>query len=355
MRKLLLWFRLLIKRQLKNPFTIALLIGLPILTAIAVNIPHANESGVPTIGIVTVDDDELTYKITDYLVNNYSALNFITYNSQDELHADIQKGNVSCGYIFSENLTQKLDNKSYKGSIILLKSSSEFITSLSNEVVFASLFREYAKNIALNYIQTEALFSSIRTKALELTANKYDYYINGAATFHIDFNTLDTDSSDVVLNSIEVQTSTLPIRGVLSVLVFVAGIFGCIQWFKDFEHGVFAPMSYTFRIISRPLYILAPTLLFAISMLATLLLSGTSVNLLTELVSMIIYVLLITIFGLLLSCLVRSSNQLIVLTPILIICSLILCPIFVDIRPFLPISSYINKLLVPHYYLQWFF
>ena len=353
MNKIILWFFLLVKRQLKNIVLLIFLIGLPLCAFIISHIPKALESGAPRIGIVLLDLDSTSVDTANSLISDSSVLEFYTCDSSEELYRSIENGDTDCGYIFSKDLTNQLDNKSYKGCITLIKNSSEFISSLSNEILFSALFRVYGKNIATNYINESTLFSSIKSSAIKMTNEKYDYYVNGAATFHIDYNTLSDNGDTNSLSTIKVEKSSFPLRGILAILIFVAGLFGCVQWLKDSENGVFAPMSYSFQRISRILYIVIPTLLFAISSLLTIYLANVQVSLWVELKSMILYILLIIVFCSLLSYIIRKSSLMISLIPIFIIGSLVLCPVFINIATFLPVANILNKLFLPYYYLMW--
>jgi len=353
MNKILLWFFLLIKRQLKNIVLLIFLIGLPLCAFIITHIPKALESSSPRIGIVLLDRDATSVSTADALLGDTSVFEFYSCDSAEALYTSIENGDTDCGYIFSKDLTKQLDSKSYKGCITVIKNSSEFISSLSNEILFSALFRVYGKNIAINYINESSLFSSIKASAIKITNEKYDYYVNGAATFHIDFNTLESNGDTNSLNAIAVEKSSFPVRGILSILIFVAGLFGCVQWLKDSEDGVFAPMSYSFHRISRILYIMIPTLLFAISSLITIYLANVQVSPWIELKSMFLYVLLIIVFCILLSYVIRKSTLLISLIPIFIIGSLVLCPVFINIAAFLPVANILNKLFLPYYYLMW--
>ena len=353
MKKIVLWFFLLLKRQLKNIVLLIFLIGLPLCAFIITHIPKALDSSAPRVGIVLLDRDSTSVSTANSLISDTSVLEFYTCDSADELYQSIENGDTDCGYVISKDLTKQLDSKSYQGCITLIKNSSDFISSLSNEILFSALFRVYGKNIATNYINGSSLFSSINTSAIKMTNEKYDYYVNGAATFHIDFNTLSNDGDTNSLSAIEVEKSSFPIRGILAILIFVAGLFGCVQWLKDSEDGVFAPMSYSFHRISRILYIIIPTLLFAISSLITIYLANVQVSPWVESKSMSLYILLIIVFCLLLSYIIKKSTLLISLIPIFIIGSLVLCPVFINVAVFLPVTNILNKLFLPYYYLMW--
>ena len=358
MKKIILWFLLLQKRQLHHITLTALLILIPVTALIAQQIPAMQEQTIPRVGIVLTDEDELAVKTANALSHNQKSVEFYLCDSIEQLQNDILNKDADCGYVFSEGLTAKLDKKSYKGCISLLKSTPGMIPALSSEILFSEMFRIYGKNIVTNYIAKDDLFSELRADAISKAGEQYDYYLNGAATFHINFRTLGQDVTEVSDDLASVadtsSAAAFPVRGILAVILFMSGLLGCIQWLKDSENGVFAPMSYAFIHISRFLYILAPVLLFACSSLLTIYISGVQTGLLHEVIGMVLYTILILAFCILITFFVPKSMILVSLLPVLILGSLILCPVFINMAQFVPIVNIINKLFIPFYYLRMF-
>lgn len=353
MNKIILWLFLLIKRQLKSKAFTLFLIAIPLCIFIITHIPKALDTSVPRIGIVLLDTDEISVKAAETLIQNSSVLGFYLCNSTEELYDNIKSGDTECGYVFPKDFTRKLDTRTYSETITVISNSSNFVSSISNEVVFSAIFREYGKNIAMNYVNTTSIFSSMKADALKMTAEKYDKYIDGAATFHINYNTLSNDGETENLNDIKSTNYVFPIRGILAILIFIAGLFGCVQWLKDSENGIFAPMSYSFQHISRLLYTMIPTCLFMISSLLTIYLARLQTSFFIELRSMLYYFFLIVVVNTLLTYIIKKSRILVSIIPVLIIGSLIFCPIFINLENYLPLTNIMNKLFLPYYYLMW--
>ena len=353
MKKIVMWIYLLTKRQLKNKAFTLLLMIMPVYTLIISNIPQMTEDSHPRVGIIMSDEDITTVHTVQKLVDGQYALEFYIAESYQQLVEDVISGRTECGYMFSKNMTDKLDQKQYAGSIIAIKNSSSLLSSLSNEVVFSTMFRIYAKTIASRYVGESEIFTDVRTEALEIVSKNYDFYIDGAATFHIDFQTLAVTGKDAIQNDIEVRTSSFPVRGILSILIYLSGLFGTIQWLKDCENGIFSTMSYSFRNSSRVIYVLIPTVLISISSVMTMMAAGVHTSLVVELVMMVIYVIANAVFSTCMSYVVPSSKRMVSTIPIFIIGSLTLCPVFIDITTYLPIAAWLNKLFLPYYYLTW--
>lgn len=354
MKKTALWFYLLTKRQLKNIILLAFLFAMPVTAFIITRIPPSDDSGRPRIGIVFDATDETAAKTVDFLVNDDPSIEFYVSPDEKSLVMDIDKGIAECGYILPGDLTKRLNTRSYRGSITLIRKSSDFLPSVTNEIVFSALFRVYGKDIASGWIKKSPIFSDFRTGALQMLDEKYDYYLDGAATFHIDFKTLSSEGTTKPLDA-ETKAPVFPLRGILAVLIYVSGLFGCIQWLRDSEKGVFLAMSRYFRLSGRILYVFIPAMLFGISGLATISLSGLWIGFPNECITMLLYVCLITTFGALFSCLIRKSSYMASLMPVFILGSLVLCPVFIDLNAFFPMTGILNKLFLPYYYLSWIY
>ncbi len=359
MKHLWLWIHLLAKRQLHHKVMAFFLIIMPIAALIIINIPAMVSDGIPKVGIMLSDEDNTAIAIKDELIDTSASLQFVLYTDEREMTDDITNATLQCGYIFNPNITQRLDSSDYTGVITLVNNNSSFISSMSNEIVFAALFRTYAKNIGVAWIQNNISLPSIQEITTEKFLAKYDDYIHGSATFHLEYEVLDQHSTnqsndtpiDNGVKEIEVKNVTFPIRGILAILILIAGLFGVIQWISDKNSDVFAPMSHNLIIISRLLYTLVPSVMYGLSAIITLYISKTAGNIIHELLSMLIYILIITLVGFVLTLIVKKSGFIISLIPVIIIGSLVFCPVFLDISVYVPFVNVINKLFLPYYYL----
>lgn len=347
MKRVLLWLWLLIKRQLKSPAVVGFLVGMPVVCLLVTAISSMQEDGVPRVGLVTVGTDETAYKTVERLTSGNYAVLFYEAPSAEILAESILKGETAHGYIFSGQLTQKLDDRNLKGSILLLKENSGFLSAMTNEIVFAELFRVYGLNIALNYVAESDLFARVRPAAMDAVKERYVRYGEGSETFHLDFEMLEDSGNTTELES---SGAVFPIRGVLSVLVFMAGLYGGVWWKTEQEEGLFVAIPRKLMRWGRLLYIFVPTFLFAVSAELTLALTHTG-NFPLELLKMLGYVCLITGFTVVLTWLLPGSKWLLSALPVFALASLIICPVFVNLTTVIPGLRYLCWGLVPYYYL----
>lgn len=347
-KRIFLWIYLLIKKQLKNPAILVLLIGIPIVSGIAANMNSLSGKPVPNVGIVVNDNDSIAVDTANSLINGDYSVKFYISPSRDELKKDIMNKKAECGYVFGENLSEKILNNTYEGSVELIVNSSDFIASMTNEMVFAAMFKNFAPDVAKEYLKKSDIFSRNKDIAITRFEQNYEKYKNSDETFHIDFSMLD-DSMETV--EIKDSTGRFPLKGIMAVLIYVAGMFGMVTYYMDKEKGTFVTMTESMNRVGRVLYAFIPTLLFGISAQLALLLSKDEA-VLTDVIKMPLYIIAVTAFSWLLGCILRSSRKLISVIPVLVIACFVLCPIFVNVSAYVPALKYVARLLVPYYYIM---
>ena len=97
MKRLLYWLYLLVKRQLKNPVIVVVLIAMPVAALIITNTASFKEKEPVRVGIVLEDDDKIAIMTRDYLVNGDYSVQFYEAESQEKLYQDIMNKYTECG------------------------------------------------------------------------------------------------------------------------------------------------------------------------------------------------------------------------------------------------------------------
>ena len=88
MKRLLYWLYLLVKRQLKNPVIVVVLIAMPVAALIVTNTASLKEKEPVRVGIVLEDDDKIAIMTRDYLVNGDYSVQFYEAESQEKLEQE---------------------------------------------------------------------------------------------------------------------------------------------------------------------------------------------------------------------------------------------------------------------------
>lgn len=343
------WALLICKHILKLPIISAMLLLIPALTIIVQALPEEGSASGTAIGIYFEEADELSCKMEDELLHSEGAFSFISYGSHEDLIDDVMLGKLECGYIFDSDFSDKINKGKYDKAITLVKSPATIFDSAANELVFAALIRQSGYNILHKYAEIDELSSSQREELISSLFTAYDSYCSSGETFHLDIITAEGISiNDEAGSSLGI---TFPLRGVLAILIFLAGMTGCAAWLKDREKGLFAPRPHTFYILSRILYPLLPTVLFLLCSELAMFISGSAYSPASELLLSIRYIVLITAFANLCSLILKRSTLVISLIPVLILGSLIFCPVFVNMESFLPMLRFVSHLFLPRYFL----
>ncbi|BCZ44893.1 hypothetical protein psyc5s11_09600 [Clostridium gelidum] len=339
---------LFIKRLIKNPAFICMLIILPLLITMFSKVDTKEEKRI-IVGIYH-EEEQLSKLICENLQDKDGYIKFLIYDNKAEMIEDVETKKLECAYIFPLDFQNRLDNYKIKKCITCIESPSTILSSLSDEVVFAGIIGEYGKNIAVDFAKENNIVVGDGASNSENIARNYELFNTPEKTFSIDYKYIETDEGNSA--GIKDGTNTYAIRGIVSVLILISGLFGAIKWFEDEKIGLYSSFNSEAKVIIGFISILAPTMLMAISGIITIYLSNTYTYMSIEIIAMGLYVLLVCGFSYLLKLIVKSGTDICVMLPVITIGSLIFCPVFIDASKFIPFISWINKLFPPFYYLN---
>lgn len=343
------WTLLLGKHILKMPILPILLAGIPLLAIITSHIPAADTRSGVEVGIYFSKEDELSGTLYNKLLESGDAFSFLRYEDKEKMIEDVKLGALECAYVFDEEFWTAVTTGNYKKSVQSYVSPATIFNSAANELIFSCLIQISGYEIIGGYLHTESFPEEAAAEAEEYLYDAYEAYCRGGETFHLDI---------VTMNGISINQEgsdslgiTFPLRGMLSILIFLAGMLGSVAWLNDNEQGIFAPRSVSFKLLSRILYIALPALLFLLCSQLTLFLTGNSRSFLMEFGLSLRYLALIVVFCSLCSLLLKKSSRMTALIPVLTLGSLVFCPVFVNIESFLPMLKFVSRLFLPRYFL----
>ena len=350
MKRVLFWIYLMIKKQISNPFIVCLLIAIPLATLIAKNIPAMNKTDKLRVGICLTDNDETVKDTTEKLVNGNYPVEFYYCPSREDLVNDIMNKKAECGYVFGSNLQKRLLDGEIEGLMECVINESNYVSSMTNEIVFATLFKESADDILEKFIRTESTFSKATERSLEIAKYRYEKYLEGDETFHLDFKVIDTNNDGSATRQIDQRAGKFPLKAVLTILVFVSGLFGVAWFIEDENKGTYATLSKGYKILGKPVYAFIGAILFWFSSTLALIISGENIGIKEVLIG-IFYVVLVTIYAWILGLIFRKLNLFIGVSLVLLIACFIFCHVFMNISLYLPSAKYIRAILLPNYFI----
>lgn len=343
-----IWFCLSCKRQLKHPGYLILLLILPVVLYGAGKAVPKDEEGV-RIALYSEGGD-LAERTVDSLMERDSVFEFYRCNSLDELEKEVSSKQAECGYVFHEDLEERLNQEKYRRSIGLCTSPSTVLAPLASETVFAALMEQYGDVILENYTKEKLAFEPLdKDQAWEELDELFDTYQTNHSTFAFAYDFIDGG----IMQGVSVKTG-FPVRGVAAVMVFIAGIFASVMLLEDEKKGLYIPVPYAQKIWCKAASVLSLVALAAASGLVSLKVTGNMNQIGYEILCMAVYVLLVSVFAFLLKSVIRNTAVICCLIPFFIIGSLILCPVFLDVGQWLPDIKAVQRLFLPYYYLKMF-
>lgn len=354
MKRFFLMFYLLCKRQLKHVALTILLFAMPVIGMIYNLLPSMHENGVISIALYASDDNKTALDAIELLVSKESEINFYRCDSEEELENAVISREAQGGYIFDDNLKENLLNSDLKDNITLVQNGSSIVTQTTNEIVFSAVLSSITKDISIKYMKDNSFFTPDKwDMAVTHFSRTFETLYNNGSSLKLFFKTLNVaDDGTYSTTSFGTKVLEFPIRNIMVVIIFIACLLGAANWISDKESGVFAPMPKTLVTACRPLYILVPALMFGLSGIVTIAASGNFTSFSAEFGVMAVYVIINVAFGTLMTFIFKKSRTITALLPVFILCSLLFCPVFLDLSIYIPAVNVLNKFLPPYYYMH---
>ena len=352
MKKTMTWLFILTKRTLKSPLLLILLFVMPILAVVVNNLPGFDTELAYCAGIYLEGDDKLSVDLKNDLIKGDDVFKFVEYTDLDQMYEDVRSEKINCGYVLPANFSHRTSISQCSECITVIKPPNSNIQPAVNEFVYAALIRLQNEYILPGFVKNTGLFEELTTEQVDSLLAYYNTYADSDRTFKAIFQSYGV--AGITEQKGSTQSVTFPLRGILAIMVFLAGIFGAATFMMDREKGIFDTISIKYRILCQVVYILIPSFLFGACALLTLGLSGMFTLPMVEILAMLLLIVLVTLFGQVLIFATRNSKICIACIPGMLIGSLIFCPVFLHASSYVPAAKFIEKLFVPFYYLSIF-
>lgn len=354
MKKITTWIYIISKSILKNPLLIILIVCIPLFAVIIGMYGSEDSDSGYKAGIYLEKDnnDETALMLADNLLNSDGAVGFKSYDSLDDMYRDVMSEKIVCGYIFPDTLSYMGVDEDCDDTFYIIKQSGSSIQAAINELIYSRLIRIQGYDIITDYMISENIFKETDTESIKELTELYEEFLDGSETFNVIFETYGVTGLEETDGS--ATTIAFPVRGILSILIFLAGLLGGVMYLHNREKGVFEALSSNYRIFCHVLYIAIPIVLFALSVLLTLGVSGNFTTPVIELPAMLLYIIIAALFCYAFTLLIKKSSTLTACIPVLMLGCLIFCPVFINASSYFPAASVIEKLFMPYYYLNLF-
>lgn len=303
-----------------------------------------------TVGIYVEGTGEKTSEIVTSLLDNYDSVSFYMCDSLSELKEKVATKEYECGYYFNRDFEKNLRNNNLDEIVDVYFSPSTFFTAMTNEYVFSEIFKEYAFNELIEYISDKDIFyiSDVDSLRNELRPS-YDYYLNSDETFS--YNFIDSDYKTIDNSKIMSSYILFSIKGLVALFIMFAGFIGTFNLYKDEKIQIFRAFKKGEILLCKMSEIFSMTFIAGIVGFITLLLCGQlGNNIGLEILRFLLYACICTIYCYVLHKIVPNSYAFAALIPILVLGSIIFCPIFIDISDVIPMAKYVSYGFLPKYF-----
>ncbi len=354
MKRFFLWQFMLNKRLLHKKEFLILLCLIPLLV-VGMTLISKEDSGVVTVLLCMEDEkDTLSVEIIAGMLEEDSIIQYKLVN-KEEAYSAVRSGNADCAWIFREDFQNKLIGTFAGGEeeekpVIVVAQEDNVALQLARTKLYGNIFPKLAFLLCEDYLETE-VFEGEPISAEKLQ----EYYKSNAVegglvqVVYVAPDELDDLSKATVKGKQESFSYLLtPIRGLLMILLIVAGLVVTMYYMQDGERGMFAWIPVHKRRWLLYSYVLGAVTDTAVVVLLSLMISEGKVLSLREFLVFILYIPVTAVFCEFVKIICCKKENLAKSIPLLSIAMLGLCPVFLNLgRGFVP-----QYLFPPTYYLR---
>lgn len=341
MKPMWMWFWLSLKRCFKRPMFLCLLLLLPVMT-VALRAVARQDSGFLHIVLSQEMADDTAATVMDSLQRDTQFLRFSVCEDPRTAVRLVENGKADAAWIFTGNLAEKAAAfaQEFEAEDVLVRvveRESTLLLRLAREKLTGALYAHCAKQVYLQYAETETTVGSLPDERL---SENYDTGFEAVELFSF----RDPDGGDA---AVAAGYLTAPVRGVLAVLMVLCALATALFFGQDEERGMLSWVPLSRRLFVECAYLSAAITAVTATAFLSLAASGLLGVWYREILLIVLYAVCCVWFAVLLRCLVRRLHLFAALVPLLAVGMLALCPVFFEMKQ----ALWLQLLFPPTYYL----
>ena len=323
-------YLLLLKRLFKKKSYILMLLMVPLMV-IALKGMGSGDAGLMTIGVYIPGEDYASGALKENIETEPGSFRYFFYDNPDKLIADVKSQKLSEGWICPDNLDEAVEKIVASGQtdekieIIIREQGLSHL--LGREVLNSRVYKSLARQMAVSYISEKLYKGNPTEEQQEKILKTFDSYEINGNLFELGY--LDDSQNQ---NSDDTNYIMMPLRGMLALWLLILSIAASMYYIEDQQNGIFIWWKSHLSIARDFLYYGVIMLIPTIMVLVGLKIGGVSTSLSREILAIIIYDFTLICLASILREIIRSVKGLGLITPILIIASALLSPVFIDIK-----------------------
>lgn len=299
------------------------------------------------VGVLAEDEDGNL--LLGNLEEEDGIFRFLKFDEREEMIREIENGNLECGFVLPERFYQNMINGKMMKQIELYYSPSSTAHKISYEVVFSYLFQELSDHVLIGYIDNSvkkgAFTAEEAGQAKENLLAMQEKYSSNGSTFSFSYEQVGAAGK-------ETEASFSIVRGCIAVIVFflsLLGLAGCLE-VNELSKGLNTRNRIKVRECSLNISVFASVLLGG----GLLALWGQGESFLGEAKALSLYFVVLEVYIRVLKLLIKKSETVYGLMPVLVLGSLLFCPVFIRMETYLPAAALLKNFFPASYYLNLF-
>lgn len=345
MKKGFVWFFILCKRQLKkDSFYVVLLIM--IIGCVSIKYIADNFTVNISIGFYTEDDGTVANNIKENLLSHNGLITFISYNDRSSLLNDVRSGKIMGGYVLNSELSTHILEGKNDELIDTYFSPNSLILGISNEIFFSFVMKEISYEALVNDTLDTGYFDYLSIdKIRDELRTYYDVNLSNGKTFGVDYNKDDSSFAGADVTNYIYDYISPVIVGLVGLMIFIGGLCGALSYYDDKRHGSLVLLRPASKQLVAIFEIFVPVFLLSFSGYILLYLLDMFDTDAFSLFKYFTYPLIVTGYCFILKGVIRKKSVYIGFIPILVLLSLIFCPVFINLNSILPSLSWLGNFL----------
>lgn len=335
-------FMLLQKRLLKKGGFLLMLCLAPLLSA-GVGRLAAESAGIATIALYLPEGDASAREISERLLNGGGVLRYLPCDDEAEAQTLVETGEADAAWIFSEDLSERLEELGEKRRVrpvvTVVERRDSVPLILGREILSSAIYPSFSYKVYEGYVRDELGLAGMTDEELRRV---YDSVAVEGSLFQMVYPDETPGETE------EFTYVQAPLRGILAIWFTFVGLSAALWFMRDEDRGVYGRLSVTKRLsasyVAGAVYLLDA----AAVLLLSCRLAGVFTDWKREGISCAVFAVCVLAFANLLRMICRTPRRLGMVFLPLLAAMLALCPVFLN----LPYFKAGKLLLPPWYYLQ---
>ncbi len=326
-------FILLNKRLYKQATYVILLLMIPI-AVMLFKVAAGSDSHVMRIGIYAEDKDAVAARsLMDELKAVREEISFTEYASRDEAIKDVTSAELDEAWIIPADIDETFERlaagRQPKSTITVYEREQGVTHLFMQELLESKAFKIYAPKVfelgaAKNSGEEGGLDESIKT-----------FYYKAPTNSIFSYSRLGDVRAE------EESYLLMPVRGLLAILLLITSFAASIFYMEDTDNGLFIYWHSKFKNLRAVGYYSVVMINSAVLVLLSLMLSGMNTGIVTEAVNLAVYSLALILFSMIVRMIFGSIKTMGVVMPLVVIMSIVLSPVFIDIKGFRAVQAFV--------------